>query len=870
MADGSLIALRMKLIGGKEVAAETDAVTASQRRLRDETGRFTKESVKNSTEQETAAKKATAANARLAKTATSLRSSGRALTKYVSLPLAAVGVAAGVMALDFDRGMRNVNSIAQLPEKRFLALKQQVLDLAGPTAQSPKTLAEGLYDLVSSGFSADESIGILHKSALAASAGLTTTEVSTKAVAAALNAYHLPASAAGSVSDTLFETVNRGVLTFDELARSVGDVLPFAAQLDVPLNQVGAALSTMTKEGLSSAEAVTRTKNVLVTLIKPGKALTETLEGMGTTGEDLVKKKGLQGALEAIVGTTKGGKAEIAELFPNIRALGGVLALVGKNSAFANKDLSAFKDTTGATNKVLKEQEKSFGFQLQRSWSELQAVLIELGTNLLPIVVPFMLDLAHGASGAIHAFAALPGPIQKTALGVAVLVGFAGPMLIFAGNVLKAAQTLGMLSTVSGGGLLSARGKGAAGLLGKAGLVASGVIGSQAAGGAIGGNLGSLVSNVGSGAAVGAGIGSIVPGVGTALGAAVGGTAGAVGTAYSKIAGELKRVSSEQRRLAGSGKDVINLMGKQRAASAGLVGAEHRAAGALKRRKTSTDQLKSAQKHLSAVVSEYGPHSRAAIHAEARLTGLTDQHRRAIKRLQAAERLRGVALSAYKTATNVTILAERHRINVLSQLRDRQAKLYQSAKQLNPQSQKTRDLANNLLGTEGKLTKATQQHSQTLADAASKGGQSYAKFLQNAKQESVRAGGAMKALNTKAETLTETLKGLAELEVTVPQVHGPHGGRHKPGHNAAGTNWWRGGATYLAERGPELVNLPRGSRVLSAPKTRQALGDLPAARIAGEARGGGGRLLVPIVVKIGRKVLAEVNAEVEADAKARL
>lgn len=34
-----------------------------------------------------------------------------------------------------------------------------------------------------------------------------------------------------------------------------------------------------------------------------------------------------------------------------------------------------------------------------------------------------------------------------------------------------------------------------------------------------------------------------------------------------------------------------------------------------------------------------------------------------------------------------------------------------------------------------------------------------------------------------------------------------------PGHNASGTNSWRGGLTYLHEQGGELVDLPRGSRV---------------------------------------------------------
>jgi hypothetical protein len=36
-----------------------------------------------------------------------------------------------------------------------------------------------------------------------------------------------------------------------------------------------------------------------------------------------------------------------------------------------------------------------------------------------------------------------------------------------------------------------------------------------------------------------------------------------------------------------------------------------------------------------------------------------------------------------------------------------------------------------------------------------------------------------------------------------------------PGNNATGTNYWQGGATWVGERGPELVNLPRGSQVIN-------------------------------------------------------
>lgn len=43
------------------------------------------------------------------------------------------------------------------------------------------------------------------------------------------------------------------------------------------------------------------------------------------------------------------------------------------------------------------------------------------------------------------------------------------------------------------------------------------------------------------------------------------------------------------------------------------------------------------------------------------------------------------------------------------------------------------------------------------------------------------------------------------------------------GHNAAGTENWRGGLTWVGETGPELVNLPRGSQIISNEDSRQMM-----------------------------------------------
>lgn len=66
----------------------------------------------------------------------------------------------------------------------------------------------------------------------------------------------------------------------------------------------------------------------------------------------------------------------------------------------------------------------------------------------------------------------------------------------------------------------------------------------------------------------------------------------------------------------------------------------------------------------------------------------------------------------------------------------------------------------------------------------------------------------------------------------------PSGGGGSGGFNANGTDFWEGGWTWVGEEGPELLNLPRGSKILSNPDSKKMIGQM--ADGTGLPTGGGG------------------------------
>jgi TP901 family phage tail tape measure protein len=396
--------------------------------------------------------------------------------------LLAVGVVGGLAAavkaaVDFDRSMRNVNTIAKLSESQFKSLSKSVLGLAKDTGQAPKTLAEGLYDIVSSGFDATNGLKVLRASAKAASAGLTDTATSTKAVVAVLNAYHLTADDATHVSDVLFQTVNKGVLTFEELASQIGDVLPIAAQLGVPLEDVGGAMATITLHGVSAAEASTQLKQVLVSILKPSEALAGTIKDMGfQTGEAALKTLGLEGFLQRLSTAAHGSGAAFAAWFPNVRAMNGALGLTGKNIATLHENLQAMRSSQGATQAAFAEQGKSIAFQWQRAKASLTAAAIPVGQLLLPALSAVAEKVADfAASVQSHmpqirsAFGDLSTVVAGLGRGLGTIAGSSGGQSALVGLL----ATVGTAKTIGGTKNLIADIGGALRGLGPAGTIAS-------------------------------------------------------------------------------------------------------------------------------------------------------------------------------------------------------------------------------------------------------------------------------------------------------------------------------------------------------------------------------------------------------------
>lgn len=323
-----------------------------------------------------------------------LRNAGA--TAFKAIGAAAIGAAAAITAFAvdgirkaaaFQTAMLNVNSIAKATPEAFKAMQDSVLELSKRLPQSAETLAQGLYDISSSGFAGADGIKVLEAAAKAASAGLAQTSESAAGITAVLNAYGLGADQAQKVSDILFKTVDRGVITFPELASQIGKTTALAAPLGVSLEEVAAGIATLTKNGIDAENATTQLNAIMTAILKPSDKASKYAMSYGIElSATALKTKGLSGMLEEMIRKTNGSSEALAMILGDARAVRGGFVLAKEGGAMFNEELALMQNAAGATDTALSYQEQGLNYQLQILGNNVDAIGIKLGENFIPVL----------------------------------------------------------------------------------------------------------------------------------------------------------------------------------------------------------------------------------------------------------------------------------------------------------------------------------------------------------------------------------------------------------------------------------------------------------------------------------------------------
>jgi phage tail tape measure protein, TP901 family, core region len=376
----------------------------------------------------------TGAQAAMTKASSSMKSIGKSLTTYVTLPLLAVGGATVKMAMDFEKTFAEIEGLVGLSRKEVNAFREDVLALAGATSRAPQELAEALYFVTSSGIQGKEALDVLEMSAKASAAGLGETQVVADLLSSALNAYAEEGLTAAEATDTLVAAVREGKAEGSEMSKYLGDVLSVAAKMGVPFRDVGASVAVMTRTGVDAATAVTNLRQILSSLLDPSQEAEKALDEMGTSSAELrkqIKEGGLLSVLQFLEKQTENNEEAMSKVFGNIRALAGAMEIVSVNAEENAQVFANMTDNTGDMNRAFEVVSNTANFKFNQAMADLKVAGIELGTALLPVFTD-ILDLVKRAA---RWFTNLSEEGKKMVLMAAAMLAALGPVLMMLGSL---------------------------------------------------------------------------------------------------------------------------------------------------------------------------------------------------------------------------------------------------------------------------------------------------------------------------------------------------------------------------------------------------------------------------------------------------
>lgn len=380
------------------------------------------------------------------KTGESLSKTGDKLTKGLTLPILGLGTATGKMAVDFESNFAKVSTLLDDNAVDFGQYKEELLDASSKAKVAVDEFSESVYSSISAGVDQTKAIGFTTDAMKLAKGGFTDGAKSVDVLTTAINGYSLKAEDASRISDLLITTQNLGKTTVDELASSMGTVIPVASASNFKIEELSAAYAQLTKNGIATAESGTYLKAMLSEITKSGSIADKTLRDLTGKGFADLKKDGM--ATTDILGlldkAAKKNDKTLKDMFGSVEAGSAALVMYKNNGTEYNEMLNGMATSAGATQAAFDKMDATPAEQLKGSLNELRNEGIKFGAAFVPVIT----QAGDVLSKTADAFSNLSDKQKDNVIKWGMVLAAVGPTMKVVGGTIT---TFTKISSVMGG-----------------------------------------------------------------------------------------------------------------------------------------------------------------------------------------------------------------------------------------------------------------------------------------------------------------------------------------------------------------------------------------------------------------------------------
>lgn len=432
------------------------------------------------------AKQITRAGKEIQSVGKSINKTGSSLTKSVTVPIASIGVAAVKTAADFEAGMSKVASISgdtgnatksmiTLADEMGLSyqksadgsvkamdiLSAKALQMGAKTKFSATEAADAFSYMAMAGWETQQMMegieGIMY---LAGATGEDLAQTS-DIVTDALTAFGMQANETNRFVDVLAKTANKSNTNVSLMGETFKYVAPVAGALKFNVEDTAVAIGLMANSGIKASNAGTALRSLFTNLAKPTEQIQTAMDKLGISLTDSSgKMKSFDTLMREMRGSFSGlaeaEKAQYAATIAGKTGMSGLLAIVNASEGDFQKLTSEIRKSTGAAKGMYDVANDNFTGRLTVLKSTLESIAITLGNKLMPYVEKGVAKL----QSLTEKFNALDDATLNTIIKVAAIAAAIGPailifgkMVLAVGNVVsvvgKVATAFGKFGTIS-------------------------------------------------------------------------------------------------------------------------------------------------------------------------------------------------------------------------------------------------------------------------------------------------------------------------------------------------------------------------------------------------------------------------------------
>jgi len=376
--------------------------------------------------------------------------------KNIGASLAPVSIAAQAVikstadaAMGFETAMAQVETIAGDASVKYkgsmMDMSDAIMQLSSDTGIAAEDIALATYNAISAGVDTSKSVEFVATANALAVGGFTDMTTSVDVLTTTLNAYGDKAGTAESISDKLITTQNLGKTTVNELASSMGKVIPTASAYGISIDNLCASYVAMTKGGIATAESTTYMKSMFNELADSGSAVGTILqdETGQSFGQLMASGMSLADVIDILGQSVNGDSEAFAQLWGSSEAGTGALAILNGGTADFNNTLIAMGDSTGAASSAMDKMNNTSAHNMQVAMNDMKNAAIELGGAFAPVLS----GLASAVSGVAKAFCSLPSPVQSVIAVIIGVIAVISPLLIGIGSLIT---VIGQIAPIIG------------------------------------------------------------------------------------------------------------------------------------------------------------------------------------------------------------------------------------------------------------------------------------------------------------------------------------------------------------------------------------------------------------------------------------